>query len=144
MTEPNILDQLFNITVKRRDVKRWLDTRAEELVARHLWWDHSESVARQETYIELTKWMQEKSLTGHGTKKLVDKAIAKAMAHYSTRLSLNLRRKIEWSDDDDAITAHLNAGQLGFGSKGRSPEWLRRQSASVGEKLADKFKQKSK
>jgi len=144
MTEPNALDRLFNVAVPDKDVKRWLADEAEAMARLELAWEHDERVARRVITEKLTKWVESKHLTGRGTKKLVDKAVAKAMKTYGYSLWRRLRDIDRGRPVDDAITLDLEAGGAGFDRRERTPGWLRRSNASRGEKLASAFQQKNR
>lgn len=86
MTEPTALDLLFNTVVSDRDVKKMVKVQAKILFEQALVFRLPEAVTRKEVSIELTKWIESKGLTGRGTKKLVDKAVARAMKDYCRSL----------------------------------------------------------
>lgn len=141
---PNVLDRLFNIAVPDKDVKKWLADRAERLAPIEVAWEHDERTARRRISANLTKWVEKNGLTGRGTKKLVDKVVAKVIRGHETRLWRRLQAKEREIEVDDAITLLQEAGLYGSKNSWREPEWKARHYAGRGKRLATKFQQKNR
>lgn len=143
-TEPNVLDRLFNVVVSDRSAKAMLIAQAKPMPAACLELGLSERAAREKISADLKAWLHASGITGRGTKKLVDKVAARAMRGYSSDLRRLLHQEAQGAEEEDAITAELKAGQVGRGTDGRRPAWLRRSIARRGARLAGSFQQKSR
>ncbi|MGD9727425.1 MAG: hypothetical protein AB7L09_00750 [Nitrospira sp.] len=127
--EPSVLDQLFNIVVSDREVKQLLAQQSAALVEGLFNEEYSESAARKILSEKLTAFMAERGLSGRGRKKMVDKAVAKALKGYRSRLYLKLMHDAKELRADgqnhaaDRLFADLAAGRIG---KERSQPWYRR------------------
>lgn len=133
--EPNVLDRLFNVAVSDREVKGMLREKAKQLVEEQFKEGYSESAARATVSEKLTDWMHISGFSGRGRKKMVDKAVARALKGYEDRLRLallaearRLKKTGHWVDESNAkrIFEKLQRGQVGKERHQKWPKYRRR------------------
>lgn len=85
-----VLNRLVNILVNEKEIKASLVSRGKSLfdVCLKARWTPQES--RNYIHTHLTEWMKNSGFNGHGTKKLVDKAVSKALSGYKHSLRVAL------------------------------------------------------
>lgn len=143
MTEPNALDRMFNAVVSDREVKRMIQAETKKLFAQALVFRLPDDAVKREVRAQLTKWIKSKGLTGRGTKKLVDKAIARAMKGYCRSLH-ELNSSSEFDKFRD-IPVELHGTWADRASDRLRSPWPRRVSSKwAGERAAAKFARKRK
>lgn len=142
MTEPNALDRMFNAVVSDREVKKMVKAQTKKLFDEALALRLPEDVAVQEIKKQLTQWITEKGLTGRGTKKMVDKAVARATKSYRRSLH-ELNSSSEFDRFRDTPDHLLGSWADRASDQVRSP-WRRSPSVWVGRRVADAFGRKQK
>lgn len=140
MTDPNILDQLFNAVVSEREAKRMIAEKAKSLVQEAVIFRLPTDAARRGVRKELTVWINQKSLTGRGTKKLVDKAVAKAMRGYKKSKAAREEELDGRSFDDKTIPLMGGWADKVDGKR----KWEPKVSEWRGKRAASAFAQKRK
>lgn len=85
-TEPTALDRLFNVAVSDRQFKKMLFAQAELLSKKMFDKDLSERGARRELAKELTQWVYVSGFSGRQRKRMVEKAVKRALNDYGAKL----------------------------------------------------------
>lgn len=82
----SVLDRLVNIMLTSKEIKPRLLKQGESMAEQCLEWRYSAAATRLHISTNLTEWMKKSGWYGHGTKKLVDKAVSKLMSNYKHSL----------------------------------------------------------
>jgi hypothetical protein len=85
-----VLNRLVNILVTTKEVKVGLIKRGAPLLQDCLKDRWPLAKSRNHIRVHLMEWIKNSGFNGHGTKRLVDKAISKIMAGYKASLHLAL------------------------------------------------------
>jgi hypothetical protein len=81
-----VLGRLVNISLTDKEIKAGLLKHGTPMVAECVEWRYSATAARNHIRASLLAWVEKNAWYGHGTKKLVDKAVSKLLARYKSSL----------------------------------------------------------
>lgn len=112
-----VLDRLRNVITSTREVEEMLVAQAKGKTSKLLKDRYSIQAARTLLREHLTKWITDNGFTGHGSSKLVGKAMSRGLVKYEPRLRAalmdDIRRAKQAGRGWRYLQAEFDAGRIG-------------------------------
>lgn len=112
-----LLGRLRNIVTSRREVERLLNDKARSTAAFYFKRRYSVHSVRTIMRDDLAKWLKENGFHGHGSNKLIGKAIGRALDNYEAQLKRALLDDIREAKKEGhgwrGLQEDLDAGRVG-------------------------------